>query len=379
MPADAAFGMSAELTAQVTGIAMALLTLLAGALLAAVPWLGRRREAFAVTVPETAQKDPRIARMRRIYLVVLLAVSVASAVAAYLLVRSADPLVFSAVVCAPVLAGFLLMLFFRSRVQAIKRTEGWEARGMRAAAVAGAAEKNAPRPLPLTWDLLYLPVILATLAMTVALYPGMPDPVPVHFDAAGVADDYMAKGWQVIAMPLAVQAFLALSLTAAHWQVLRSRRPAAPENPTASALAYGMFARAQSVALLVTGLVVVASIALMPLSFAGVVTSAQSLVALLVVCVAAIVPNVGISLVYGQAGSRLLRRISAAGELDFDDDAHWHLGVFYVNREDPSLVVPRRFGVGWAMNWGNPRTWGLVALFVAAVAAFVVGLEALLA
>lgn len=87
---------------------------------------------------------------------------------------------------------------------------------------------------------------------------------------------------------------------------------------------------------------------------------------------AAIVPNVGVSLVYGQAGSRLLRRMGAAGELDFDDDARWHLGLFYVNREDPSVVVPRRFGVGWAMNWGNPRSWGLVALFVAAIAVFVV-------
>lgn len=377
MPADAAFGMPPETVTQVTGIAMALITLLAGALLAAVPWLSRRREAFAVTVPETAQADPRIARMRRVYLAALLGVSVVSAAAAYLLALSANALAPSAAVCAPVVVGFLLMLALRSRVQAIKRAEGWGAHGQRAAAVAGAAERNAPRPLPLAWDLLYLSIILATLAVTVALYPTMPDPVPVHFNMAGVADDYMAKGWQVLVMPLAVQLFLALSMTAAHWQMLRSRRPAAPESPTASALAYGMFARAQSVALLVTGLVIVAAIALMPLAFAGVVTPAQSLVALLVVCVAAIVPNVGVSLVYGQAGSRLLRRMGASGELDFDDDELWRLGLFYVNREDPSLVVPRRFGVGWAMNWGNPRAWALVAAFVAMVAAFVVGLEAL--
>lgn len=37
-------------------------------------------------------------------------------------------------------------------------------------------------------------------------------------------------------------------------------------------------------------------------------------------------------------------------------------------------MVPRRFGVGWAMNWGNPRSWGLVA----AVAAFVAVVEVLL-
>ena len=55
----------------------------------------------------------------------------------------------------------------------------------------------------------------------------------------------------------------------------------------------------------------------------------------------------------------------------------WRLGVFYVNHEDPSVVVPQRFGVGWAMNWGNPRSWGLVALFVAAIAVFVVVIELL--
>lgn len=369
--------MSADLVSQATGVTMALVTLLSGALLAVVPWLTRRREAFAVTVPESAQADPRIARMRHVYLAVLLAVSLACAAGAYALSAAADPLALSALACAPALLGFLLMLLFRSRVRAIKRSEGWEARAQRTAAVAGPAERNVPRPLPLTWDLLYLPVILATLAVTVALYPTMPDPVPVHFDATGAPDDYLAKGWQVIAMPMAVQAFLALSLAAAHWQMLRSRRPVAPESPTASALAYGMFARAQSVALLVTGLVVVAAIALMPLSFAGVLTPGQSIVALLVICVAAIVPQVGVSLVYGQAGSRLLRRMGAAGELDFDDDALWHLGVFYANREDPSVVVPQRFGVGWAMNWGNPRSWALVALFVAAVVAFVVVIELL--
>ena len=94
-----------------------------------------------------------------------------------------------------------------------------------------------------------------------------------------------------------------------------------------------------------------------------------------VIIVGAIVPNLVVSLVYGQAGSRLLRRMTASDALDFDDDERWRLGLFYVNREDPSVVVPRRFGVGWAMNWGNPKSWGLTALLVVALAAFVVLIE----
>ena len=368
--------MSADLIALVTNASMALITFLSGCLIAATPWLTRGREAFAVSVPETAQEDPRIRSMRRVYLVCILIISAVSALIA-LAFSSTHPLAMAAVVCAPVAAGFALMLAFRARVRAIKRAEGWETRAARLSTVAGAAEANAPRPLPLAWNLLYLPVILATLALSLALYPAMPDPVPVHFDAAGVADDYMAKGWQVAAMPIAVQTFMALCLAASHWQIIRSRRPSSPEHPVASAIAYGMFARAQSATLLVTGIVITASIAIMPLAFAGVVTSDQSFVALIVIIVCAILPNLAVSLVYGQAGSRLLRRMTASNELEFDDDERWHLGLFYVNREDPSVVVPRRFGVGWAMNWGNPKSWGLAALLVAAVVVFVVLIEIL--
>lgn len=368
--------MSPDLISIVTSASMALITFLSGCLIAATPWLTRGREAFAVSVPETAQADPRIRSMRRAYLACILIISAASALVT-LAFSSTHPLAMAAVVCAPVAAGFLLMLAFRARVRAIKRSEGWGAHSARLSAVAGAAEANAPRPLPLAWNLLYLPVILATLALSLALYPAMPDPVPVHFNAAGAVDDYMAKGWQVIAMPIAVQAFMALCLTASHWQILRSRRPSSPEHPVASAIAYGMFARAQSATLLVTGIVITVSIAIMPLAFAGVVTSDQSFVAFIAIIVAAILPNLAVSLVYGQAGSRLLRRMTASSELGFDDDESWHLGLFYINREDPSVVVPRRFGIGWTMNWGNPKSWGLAALLVAAIVVFVVLIEVL--
>ena len=40
-------------------------------------------------------------------------------------------------------------------------------------------------------------------------------------------------------------------------------------------------------------------------------------------------------------------------------------------------MVPRRFGIGWTMNWGNPKSWGLAALLVAAIVVFVVLIEVL--
>lgn len=49
------------------------------------------------------------------------------------------------------------------------------------------------------------------------------------------------------------------------------------------------------------------------------------------------------------------------GLIHRDDDKYWRGGLFYINREDPALMVPRRFGLGWTLNFGNPRTAMLFA------------------
>lgn len=52
------------------------------------------------------------------------------------------------------------------------------------------------------------------------------------------------------------------------------------------------------------------------------------------------------------------RRVSRA------DDAHWLAGVFYFNRGDKRLVVPKRYGFGFGrtLNFAHPAAWLVVLL-----------------
>jgi Family of unknown function (DUF5808) len=50
------------------------------------------------------------------------------------------------------------------------------------------------------------------------------------------------------------------------------------------------------------------------------------------------------------------------------DDEHWKGGVFYVNHDDPSVFVPKRRGLGYTLNFGNPWSWLVLALILLAVA-----------
>jgi uncharacterized membrane protein len=79
-----------------------------------------------------------------------------------------------------------------------------------------------------------------------------------------------------------------------------------------------------------------------------------------------------ISVKMGQSGARISAE-APEGSMARDDDELWKLGTFYCNREDPSVFVPKRFGVGWTINIANPRTWLVVALFVAVTVLFVWG------
>jgi uncharacterized membrane protein len=63
------------------------------------------------------------------------------------------------------------------------------------------------------------------------------------------------------------------------------------------------------------------------------------------------------------------------GTADRDDDRFWKGGILYVNRGDPAVVVPRRFGAGWTLNFANWAAW----LLVATVAATPAGIAAILA
>ncbi|MHA6259428.1 DUF1648 domain-containing protein [Sporosarcina sp. CAU 1771] len=66
----------------------------------------------------------------------------------------------------------------------------------------------------------------------------------------------------------------------------------------------------------------------------------------------------------GQSGTRLdvdTLDEEVEGVTDYDDDQYWKGGLFYINKNDPSIFVEKRFGVGWTLNFGQPL--GFVILF----------------
>ena len=70
--------------------------------------------------------------------------------------------------------------------------------------------------------------------------------------------------------------------------------------------------------------------------------------------------------IYGQGGA-LMENATVETPLTngLADNAHWVLGLFFVDSDDPSIMVEKRFGLGYALNYGNWRAVLFVATFLA--------------
>lgn len=72
----------------------------------------------------------------------------------------------------------------------------------------------------------------------------------------------------------------------------------------------------------------------------------------------------------GQGGSRLAastetsRRTSDVPTGDRTDDRHWKLGVVYFNRDDAAVIIEKRFGLGYTLNFARLAAWIIVSFLL---------------
>lgn len=348
---------------------------LVGLTMALTPRLQPRGEVFSVSVPTSAWDDPRIRRLMNRYVTIVIAATVLFTVAALALCLMGNAEASLAVVVVALLAlmviGYGLILRYRAKVQGLKRACGWAAQSQQHVATIGEGVEQAPRPISLAWNWLYVPLVALTAAVVAVGYGSMPDVVPMHVDVSGNVTDMAPKSPMVAAFPVALEVFLAAVFAFCHWMVLRSKKGLEPGRPASSSWAYGMFAYAQTAFLLVMGLACTAACGLgMALAMIGIVSMGVAVAVIIGVALLCVVGDLIVGVKYGQSGSRVFR-MEASDTLLSDDDRFWKLGMLYCNPDDASLFLPQRSGIGWTVNWGRPAVWALVVALVLFVAAFI--------
>jgi uncharacterized membrane protein len=320
---------------------------------------------FGVRVPAQHAHDPTVVRQTRIYRWrVLVSGIVAAGVGVVIYSVTGEPLLLPLSVL--VLVGVWYGCFFLANheIRAAKAAGGWY-EGLHQGIAVDTDLRTDPPRFPWLWLAPALIVTAATVVIGVISYPSMPQTLAVHYGAKGVPNRLAAKSvgtaFSLVFVQIGVTALLA-GIAAAI--IFRSRPDLDPAHPVSSARWHRRYMSLGAKALL--GLVAAIDVGMLGsslLMWTGTVTSWAPLVVALPILAAVVVALV----VLARNNRERDEGEQDTGLTHRDDDKYWRGGLFYINREDHALLVPRRFGLGWTLNFGNPTA----AMLLAGVAALI--------
>jgi uncharacterized membrane protein len=330
------------------------IVLLVSAVSLMVPRWTRKDVFFGVTVPVEFPSSPEAMRILRAY---RWRAGALSAVALALAIGGAVMRLPWAAPAAILLAAVALFVGYA--------TAHASAREHRAEEVRRRSVTLTPAPAPLPPLLHAIPfLMLAATGVVLALNASaLPQQIPVHWDARGEVDRYGSPGSLWVQLLFGAMACGVIGLLA-HFNLTRAKRVAStPELVEADAqlrstISFGMIAIELWMAVLFS------SMALLPVL--GLAEEAGSFIRIgSIVFVVAVVGWI-VRLI------RIRTATPASGHGDETADRHWKWGLFYVNPNDPSILVEKRFGIGYTLNFANRRAWMLLAVLLSPAAVMVV-------
>ncbi len=222
------------------------------------------------------------------------------------------------------------------------------------------------------WFLPSLIIIVLNIIILLVNYNKIPGEIAMHYNMQGIATQMANKSFlHVILIPL-ISAFLLCMFIAIYFSIKTSRQQIDSNWPETSRLKDRHFRLIWSdyaiilCTLLVTWMLFVSLNVNRLVIIPGNIFKDFNVAIPLLILLSATV----LAVKTGQSGSRLKIKMNepAKGINNVDDDSYWKLGMIYYNPHDPSIWVPKRYGVGWTINFGRPA--GLAMLI--ALAAFII-------
>jgi uncharacterized membrane protein len=253
-------------------------------------------------------------------------------------------------------------------------------RATRALAAQGSEAPIAPAPGPSAelrqrhysdyigwiWEVLPFAIIVATAAYLTPHYADAPAQIPTHYDLAGNPNHFAPKSIGSYFLPVWIQLFVEVIMTGSMVLIVGAKTiPGAADDLFRKLWLRRMYAIKVLVLGFIGGLFAADATGGAAWRRSGIPVIALTFVFVGVV----LITTLTLALRTGQGGARLGAPSETA--TDRTNDRYWTLGVIYVNRDDPALVVERRFGVGWTLNLGNPRALLVVGMLLALTLGFI--------
>jgi uncharacterized membrane protein len=279
---------------------------------------------------------------------------------------------------------FLLTAGFGLYLRAHARARPLIPAGIERQAQLGRATLQSGRPqgevLAKSTAILCAVTALITLTYAIISFRAMPDRVPSLAGPFGPTDGLTQKSLITFLLAPALNLLLSPFYALGAWMITTAKLSVREGTDFRSAAAQLAFRATSANIFSVTAVFVCVTLTLFSIQMTRVgLSQIQSLgtsvwVLPLVLFLFMVGSLIRILTRFGQGGSLMERGSEEEGLTGaLADNAHWVWGLFYVNRDDPSMIIESRFGIGYTMNYGNPMAV-VLTLFLAILPIAVIAL-----
>ncbi|GAB48952.1 DUF5808 domain-containing protein [Mobilicoccus pelagius] len=350
--------------------ALAIQVLAIGVLSALVPAMSRQTTPLGVSIPSGFVRHPVVTSAVRIYEALTGATTLLILISLLILPAGWLEPAFALAPLAVLGGSTGAYVWQRRRIIAAKEADRWY--DGRAVGITADLTGSAPRDTGASvWPaLIGVICLVATIGYGFTIYDRMPDPFPAHTGALGEPDRWVPKTpFEAFFSPGLALIVLVFILGLLWWMPRRPQRGLPDGDATAATARRAIHDHTTLVVVTWIGLILgigASALSLLQwwsrfgtptaITYAVMMTAAMAAVVLPVLKA---LPN--------------LKQIDASARPGHDaespdDDRHWKLGLLYINRDDPALMVPKRGGMGTTINLGHPAgmVFGVAVLMLLA-------------
>lgn len=337
-----------------------------GVLETVTPYLSRKTTVFGVSIPEPYVQHQQLQLFKKHYSMFVGSIAAAFLLGQILLLLTSIQeekfvLLSFIFLCVMFLLSAALSMSYHIKIKKLKKQENWEAH-VKTVYVTDLSIRDRDEVLSPVFFALPVIITLALITFTYMNYNAIPDVFATHWNAAGEADGWTEKTWiSVIVMPLILLGtqislfIISFGMKSAKIQ-LSAQAKEASANRELTQRKYGSWYLA-AINYNMTILFVV-------LHYTTVILKDQTAPYFFPLFIVSMIVSLGGLILFNWKLSKSNERFDDlhTNETASADDRYWKWGIFYSNKNDPSLLVEKKYGIGWTVNMANK--WSYIILLV---------------
>lgn len=331
-----------------------------------LPYFVKRTVVFGVSIPEQYIKEEQLKSFKRQYVIVSVIISILMIGGFIAWVKNANPadelliIVSTIIQFVFIFISFAIYFYFHNKTKKFKNEKGWTEE-LKEVAVADLTIRSADE-MP-SWNIYLVPflVVIGIIIYTLFQYDALPNKIPTHWGADGKPDAYSEKSYFTVIQLLLILIVMQVMFLAFHIAIKNTGIKLSATNVNASKKRQLTIRKYTAWFLYYTVLLMTVLFAL--IHFQMLYPNLLNDRAMMFLPIGFLIATLAGTIV-------LLVKVGLSDKdsdvlvtdpiMDKDEDKYWKGGLFYFNRNDPSIFVEQRFGVGWTINLANPKAYLLL-------------------